>query len=161
MNKELDIQNIKKALLCYIKENGYTKSSLAKKCDIESSLFKLFFNEELSVKRDIAEAIIYTVLEEEKITLIELMKYTEKSKGSDEIGMDLINSSLVSFGDKKRDVKRIPIFLKELEEFWILNQDLRFGQVFSILENELGEDSFNAEEDKWMKALDRLKNRNI
>ena len=159
MNKELDIQNIKKALLCYIKENGYTKSSFAKKCDIDYQMFTMFFNEKLPVKRDIEEAVINIILEEEKITIEELMDYINKSDTFEMKSIEYFNNKLNFFKYKKRNPDRIPLFLKELEEFWILNPDLRFGQILSILEKELEEDIFNAEEYKWILALDRLENR--
>lgn len=78
MDKKVDINDIKKALTHYIKANGYTKFSFAQKCNIESELFKLFLNQKLSMKKDLEEAILHIVLTEEKITLAELMSYTDK-----------------------------------------------------------------------------------
>ena len=78
MNKKLNMPEIKKALLCYIKVQGYTKSSLAKKCFLESSLVSLFFNEKLTMKKDIEEAVLGTILEEENLTIEELMTYIYK-----------------------------------------------------------------------------------
>ena len=158
MNKELNMPEIKKALLCYIKVQGYTKSSLAKKCFLESSLVSLFFNEGLTMKKDIEEAVLGTILEEENLTIEELMTYIDKQQASEMYNQGILSSILSSFSNKTktRDADRIPTFLNKLEEFWICNPDLRFGQVISILEKELNEDSFNAEDDKWFEALNRL-----
>lgn len=158
MNKELNMPEIKKALLCYIKVQGYTKSSLAKKCSLERSLVNLFFNKKLAMTKDIEEAILHTILEEEKLTIEELMTYIDKERAFEMHNQDILSSTLSSFSNKTktRNADRIPIFLNELKEFWICNPDLRFGQVISILEKELNEDSFNAEDDKWFEALKRL-----
>ena len=75
MNKEIDIGRTRVSLLRYMKNKGYTVSSLANKCDINGSLLKLFFNEKLSMKKDLREALVYTVLEVENITLDELLTY--------------------------------------------------------------------------------------
>ena len=94
MKKELDMKNIKKALNCYIKMNGYTKSSFARKCDIEYSMLKLFLNEKLSMKKDLEEAILYTILEEEKITLIELLEYIDKDKAFEVYKEEMLNNKI-------------------------------------------------------------------
>ena len=161
MNKELDMKNIKKALIYYINKNGYTKSSLAKKCFIERDLFKMFLEDKFSMNKDIEESILHTILEKEKITLVELLKYIDKNEAFEIYQQELLNSKISLFNNKERNPERIPLFLKELEEFWIVNPDLRFGQIISILEKELNEDSFNAEDEKWFNALNNIKYRDI
>ena len=110
------------------------------------------------MKKDIEEAVLYTILEEENLTVEELMTYIDKQQASEMYNQWILSSILSSFSNKTktRDADRIPTFLNKLEEFWICNPDLRFGQVISILEKELNEDSFNAEDDKWFEALNRL-----
>ncbi|MBQ8997058.1 MAG: helix-turn-helix domain-containing protein [Clostridium sp.] len=74
-NNEIDIEKVRASLSRYMDHKGYTVSSLSKKCDIYSSTLKLFFNEKLTMKNDLREAVIHTVLDVENITLNELLKH--------------------------------------------------------------------------------------
>lgn len=56
-----------------------------------------------------------------------------------------------------RDKKRIKPFLQKLEEFWLQNPDLRFGQIIYILADELGRDIFYPEEKEWEEIINKLK----
>ena len=61
-----------------------------------------------------------------------------------------------------RDKARIRPFLEKLAQYWEANQDLRFGQIIYILAEELKVgDIFFPEEDKWIKVLDRLNNKEV
>ena len=61
---------------------------------------------------------------------------------------------------KVRDYERIPAFLEKIKELWLFHPDLRFGQLFSILESKLKEkyecDPFYIEDDKWLEIIDML-----
>lgn len=54
---------------------------------------------------------------------------------------------------KIRDINRIPVFLKELEECWMKVPDWRFGQLIVNFVNYLGIDPFSMEEDKMTEKL--------
>ena len=57
-----------------------------------------------------------------------------------------------------RDEKRIYPFTYKLTQYWLRHPDLRFGQIVSIIENQLGSgrDIFYAEEKELSKILDKL-----
>jgi len=55
-----------------------------------------------------------------------------------------------------RNPNRIKPFLNKLEELWIIQPDLRFGQIIYILANEIGRDIFFPEEKEWEEKIDIL-----
>lgn len=57
-----------------------------------------------------------------------------------------------------RDKNRIDPFIKKVAKYWKQNPDLRFGQVVSIIERQLGNgrDIFYVEEDELEVILDKL-----
>ena len=59
-----------------------------------------------------------------------------------------------------RDKKRIYPFTYKLTQYWLKHPYLRFGQVVSIIGNQLGNgrDIFYAEEKELSKILDKLIN---
>ncbi len=67
-----------------------------------------------------------------------------------------------------RDVNRIPKVLQALQELWLLVPDQRFGQLIeNVITRELGigvnqmdrleSGLWNWEEDKWLKAIEKVK----
>lgn len=56
-------------------------------------------------------------------------------------------------GDIMRNPERIKPFLKEFEELWLENSDLRFGQLVFILADKMGRDMFFPEEEEWSKYI--------
>jgi uncharacterized protein YihD (DUF1040 family) len=54
-----------------------------------------------------------------------------------------------------RDVKRIKPFLEKVEELWMQNPDLRFGQVIYLIADEIKRDIFFPEEREWFDAIQR------
>ena len=60
--------------------------------------------------------------------------------------------------DNLRDKNRIDPFIKKVVKYWKQNPDLRFGQVVSIIERQLGNgrDIFYVEEDELEVILDKL-----
>ena len=59
-----------------------------------------------------------------------------------------------------RDVNRIDPFLEKLGEVWKENPDLRFGQLVMNIETGSPSVIWNKEEDEWLEALEKYKNRN-
>ena len=57
-----------------------------------------------------------------------------------------------------RDKNRIDPFIKKVVKYWKQNPDLRFGQVVSIIERQLGSerDIFYVEENELEIILDKL-----
>ena len=57
-----------------------------------------------------------------------------------------------------RNKQRIYPFTYKLTQYWLKNPDLRFGQIVSIIGNQLGNgrDIFYAEEKELGKILDKL-----
>lgn len=58
-----------------------------------------------------------------------------------------------------RNSARIPEVLQQLERYWQLMPDLRFGQIIRILEAEVKErrlDSFNIEDEDWQQIIQNL-----
>jgi hypothetical protein len=54
-----------------------------------------------------------------------------------------------------RDIKRIPSLLSKLEKLWLMNPDLRFGQLVYLLADRLQcNDIFFPEDDKWEDVID-------
>jgi uncharacterized protein YihD (DUF1040 family) len=55
-----------------------------------------------------------------------------------------------------RDSKRMDIVLNLLKEYWILNPDLRFGQIVGLLQNDtIDDDLFNVEDEDLMKHIQK------
>ena len=54
-----------------------------------------------------------------------------------------------------RDIKRINPFLKKVEELWLLNPDLRFGQIIYLLANSINRDLFFPEETEWLEHINK------
>lgn len=55
-----------------------------------------------------------------------------------------------------RNPKRIAPFLDLLKEYWLLNPDLRFSQIYNIIEKAYGRDIYHVEEEDLMETLKRL-----
>lgn len=55
-----------------------------------------------------------------------------------------------------RDKNRIKPFLEQLEQLWLQNPDLRFGQLIHLLANEIGRDIFFPEEEEWIENINKL-----
>lgn len=63
-----------------------------------------------------------------------------------------------------RDIKRIDVVTAHLEELWKLYPDLRFGQLITLVCDELYKlygctDTFLPEDDRWDSAITSLINR--
>ena len=59
-----------------------------------------------------------------------------------------------------RDPKRIPEFLKELQELWELAPDIRFGQLTMIINglfNDKYNDHFYVEDDEYLQWIKQYK----
>lgn len=152
-----NINVLKRGLCSYIRVEGYTKSSLAKKCSIDMRLFKDVLSEESKVDIKEQEKIILKVMEMENLSVEDLKQFIHRESQAKVIAEIEKAKQLEKF--KKRDASRISPFLKELEELWIMNPDLRFGQLIAIISRGLDVDQFNAEDDKWLKALREVSNR--
>ena len=57
-----------------------------------------------------------------------------------------------------RNLNRIPIIIKKLEEAWKLVPDQRLGQLISNLQGVGRQDVFHLEDDKWEELLDEFLN---
>ncbi len=55
-----------------------------------------------------------------------------------------------------RNKNRIKPFLNKLEELWLQNPDLRFGQIIYLIANVIQRDIFFPEEKEWEQAIDSL-----
>ena len=55
-----------------------------------------------------------------------------------------------------RNKSRIKPFLNKLEELWLQNPDLRFGQIIYLIANVIQRDLFFPEEKEWEQAIDSL-----
>lgn len=55
-----------------------------------------------------------------------------------------------------RNKNRIKPFLNKLEELWLQNPDLRFGQIIYLIANVIQRDLFFPEEKEWEQAIDSL-----
>lgn len=153
--KSLDV--LKRGLCSYIRVEGYTKSSLAKKCSIDMRLFKDVLSKESKVDIEEQEKIILKVMELENLSVEDLKQFIFHESQTKMIAEIKKAKELEKF--KKRDASRISPFLEELEEFWLMNPDLRFGQLIEIISKGLDTDQFNAEDDKWLKSLREVSNR--
>jgi hypothetical protein len=56
-----------------------------------------------------------------------------------------------------RDINRIDILLEKFRELWMLNPDLRFGQLFNIIRSKItNTDGFYIEDDIVQTAIEQL-----
>lgn len=52
-----------------------------------------------------------------------------------------------------RDKDRIKPFLEKVEQMWLLNPDMRFGQLIYLLADRIGRDIFFPEEKEWLEKI--------
>ena len=64
----------------------------------------------------------------------------------------------MTINNKSRDKNRIPVVMNKIEQLWLLNPDLRFGQVYALVESKIKKsiNPYYAEEDLWLKAINEL-----
>lgn len=55
-----------------------------------------------------------------------------------------------------RNPERIPVIIEKFKEYWLLNPDLRFGQIVENMKHDFNCDFFYVEDDKFEAELDRL-----
>jgi hypothetical protein len=55
-----------------------------------------------------------------------------------------------------RNPNRIKPFLAKLEEYWMQNPELRFGQVIFLLQSQSVVDPFYVEDDRWLSKINKL-----
>lgn len=151
----MDIKKIRKGLLALIRLEGYTKKSYAKKCFIDESLFKLFFKENVKLKKKDIDYIINRAIISQGLSLEDLEKYEKREAEL----MAILNEDILKEQQmyKSRDINRIEPFLNEFKELWLSKPDLRFGQLVEILVNKIDIDSFYAEDDVWIDAIKKIK----
>lgn len=147
-----NLENIKLGIDAYIKLNGYTRASFAKKHSIDKSAFnclKYGYVTDMSISEQ--ECILKDIMDKEGITLedldISIKKVSELERLSQIEQLEykeLMNS---------RDSERINPFLKEVELLWSMYPDLSFGQLIGMLSDEIGEDSSYAEDNKWIDVV--------
>lgn len=150
------VEKIRKGLLSYIKLEGYTKKSYAKKCYIDENLFKLFLegkkefsHAELKYivdKTIISQGLNFNILKEYAKKEAELIKNNTK---------EILEEELLY---KSIDESRVEPFLQELKELWTYNTDLKFGQLIEIVVNniaikETNINPFHIGDDKWIEAI--------
>ena len=150
-----NIKSMQNGLASYIRLEGYTKSSLAKKCSIDPILFKKALEVNSEIEESKIKEIILKVMEIEGITVKDLEDAIFKEAENEVIyRMEQMKQQKMF---KSRDEKRIEPFLEEFKELWSMYPDLRFGQLISSLSSRIDKDSFYAEDDVWLEALRKMK----
>lgn len=147
-----NLDNIKLGIDAYIKLNGYTRASFAKKHSIDKVAFRcLKYGSTTNIPEIIQEKILKEIMDKEGITLEDLDVSRKKILELEKL------SQIEQLGDKKlmssRDPKRINLFLEEFKFLWSMYPDLRFGQLVNILSSKIEGDPFYAEDDKWLDVI--------
>ena len=147
-----NLENIKLGIDAYIKLNGYTRVSFAKKHSIDKFTFScLKYGNATNMSISEQECILKDVMDKEGITLEDLDISIKKVSELERL------SQIEQFEYKElmssRDYKRINPFLKEVELLWSMYPDLRFGQLIDMLSDKIDGDSFYAEDNKWIDAV--------
>lgn len=151
------MENIKRGLLAYIELEGYTISSLAKKCSLDSALFKVMLKGESGLSESDEKEMIKKVMKVEDITLDDLNNSIYKQ------AQNKVSAKMEKMKEQKifreRDKNRIKPFLEEFGELWSMYPDLRFGQLIESLSSKINMDSFYAEDDVWLEKIREMRDR--
>lgn len=151
----MNIQKARKGLLALMKIEGYTKNSYAKKCSVDETLFKLFFKENVKLRKKDIDYIINKSIVYQGLSLEDLEEYVRREDESAKIKNEEILKEQKKY--KSRDIDRIEPFLDEFKDLWLSKPDLRFGQLVESLANKIAMDSFYAEDDVWIEAIRDMK----
>lgn len=146
------LDRIKLGIDAYIKLNGYTRASFAKKHSIDKVTFEsLKYGCVNNMPEVVQEGMLINIMYNEGVTLSELDACRKKIEELEELSRinQLEGKRLMT----SRDPKRIKPFLEEFECLWSMYPDLRFGQLVNILSSKIEGDSFYVEDDKWLTAI--------